>query len=201
VSGFFFCVYLCVCGARGWWRLIVVHRMKIFILLFCWIVVSWIFIPHLSIFCFIKIRCQQKNVKNIFLSMCDVKVSDIYFTEFGVALTTVLPVLFKYCYFKAPTLSPFITAQSSGCHYSSMYNNTWTKQVKQLSKQRQTQWSKCQTLLRHTLIKKYFWHFLLTPYLYKTENTEMWNKYPWDNDPLFKYCYTYCYSDSRNFEP
>jgi hypothetical protein len=30
--------------------------------------------------------------------MCDVKVSDIYFTEFGAALTTVLPVLFKYCY-------------------------------------------------------------------------------------------------------
>ena len=30
--------------------------------------------------------------------MCDVKVSDIYFTEFGAALTTVVPVLFKYCY-------------------------------------------------------------------------------------------------------
>jgi hypothetical protein len=30
--------------------------------------------------------------------MCDVKVSDIYFTEFGAALTTVLPVLLKYCY-------------------------------------------------------------------------------------------------------
>jgi hypothetical protein len=28
----------------------------------------------------------NKNVKNIFLSMCDVKVSDIYFTEFGTAL-------------------------------------------------------------------------------------------------------------------
>ena len=37
----------------------------------------------------------KKNVKNIFLSMCDVKVS---LTEFGTALTTVLPVLFKYCY-------------------------------------------------------------------------------------------------------
>ena len=37
----------------------------------------------------------NKNVKNIFLSMCDVKVSDIYFTEFGAVLTTVLPVLFK----------------------------------------------------------------------------------------------------------
>ena len=37
-------------------------------------------------------------VKNIFLSMCEVKVSDIYFTELGAALTTVLPVLFTYCY-------------------------------------------------------------------------------------------------------
>jgi len=40
----------------------------------------------------------NKNVKNIFLSMRDVKVSDIYFTEFGAVLTTVLPVLSKYCY-------------------------------------------------------------------------------------------------------
>ena len=43
----------------------------------------------------------NKNVKDIFLSMtmCDVKVSlNIYFTEFGAALTTVLPVLFKNCY-------------------------------------------------------------------------------------------------------
>jgi hypothetical protein len=33
--------------------------------------------------------------------MCDVKVVfDIYFTELGAALTTVLPVLFKYCYKK-----------------------------------------------------------------------------------------------------
>ena len=39
----------------------------------------------------------NKNV-NFFLSMCDVKVSDIYFTEIGAVLTTVLPVLFKYCY-------------------------------------------------------------------------------------------------------
>ena len=31
----------------------------------------------------------------IFLSMCEVSVFDIYFTEFGADLTTVLPVLFK----------------------------------------------------------------------------------------------------------
>jgi hypothetical protein len=30
--------------------------------------------------------------------MCDASVFDIYFTEFGADLTTVLPVLFKYCY-------------------------------------------------------------------------------------------------------
>ena len=40
----------------------------------------------------------NKNVKNIFLSMCDVSVFDIYFTEFGTALTIILPILFQYCY-------------------------------------------------------------------------------------------------------
>jgi hypothetical protein len=43
-----------------------------------------------------KDKEAKKNVKNIFLSMCDVKVSDIYFTEYGTALTTVLPILFLY---------------------------------------------------------------------------------------------------------
>jgi hypothetical protein len=38
------------------------------------------------------------NVKYIFISMCDVSVFDIYFTEFGTALTTGLPILFQYCY-------------------------------------------------------------------------------------------------------
>jgi hypothetical protein len=40
----------------------------------------------------------NKNVKNIFLSMCDVSVFDIYFTEFGTALTTILLILLQYCY-------------------------------------------------------------------------------------------------------
>ena len=43
-----------------------------------------------------KDKETKKNVKNILLSMCDVKVSDIYFTEFGTALTTILPILFLY---------------------------------------------------------------------------------------------------------
>ena len=35
----------------------------------------------------------NKSVKNIFSSMCDVSVFNIYFTEFGTALT-ILPILF-----------------------------------------------------------------------------------------------------------
>jgi hypothetical protein len=45
-----------------------------------------------------KDKVVNKSVKNIFLSMCDVSVFDIYFTEFGTALTTILPILFQYCY-------------------------------------------------------------------------------------------------------
>jgi hypothetical protein len=41
---------------------------------------------------------QQKCQKYFFLSMCDVKV----FLTFGADLTTVLPVLFKYCITKLP---------------------------------------------------------------------------------------------------
>ena len=36
--------------------------------------------------------------KIFFLSMCDVSVFGIYFIEFGTALTTILPILFQYCY-------------------------------------------------------------------------------------------------------
>jgi hypothetical protein len=39
----------------------------------------------------------KKNVKNIFLSMCDVKgFSTFTFTEYGTVLTTILPILFLY---------------------------------------------------------------------------------------------------------
>ena len=40
----------------------------------------------------------NKNVKNIFFSMCDVKVSLTFTSLIGAVLITVLPVLFKYCY-------------------------------------------------------------------------------------------------------
>jgi hypothetical protein len=39
----------------------------------------------------------KKNVKNIFLSMCDVKVFLTFtFTEYGTVLATILPLLFLY---------------------------------------------------------------------------------------------------------
>ena len=39
----------------------------------------------------------KKNVKNMFLSMCDVKVFLTFiFTEYGTVLTTILPILFLY---------------------------------------------------------------------------------------------------------
>ena len=41
----------------------------------------------------------NKNVKNIFvINVWRKSVFDIYFTEFGTALTTILPILFQYCY-------------------------------------------------------------------------------------------------------
>jgi hypothetical protein len=41
---------------------------------------------HFHIVKIYKDKEVNKNVKIFFLSMCDVKVSDIYFTEFGTAL-------------------------------------------------------------------------------------------------------------------
>jgi hypothetical protein len=43
-----------------------------------------------------KYKEVKKNVKDIFLSMCDAKIFDIYVTEYGTALTTILPILFLY---------------------------------------------------------------------------------------------------------
>jgi hypothetical protein len=45
----------------------------------------------------------KKNVKNIFfINVWRKSIFDIYFTEYGTALTTILPILFlpvfKYCY-------------------------------------------------------------------------------------------------------
>jgi hypothetical protein len=60
--------------------------------------------------------------------------------------------------FKVPNLPLSLRLKVSGCHYNSIYNNTWTKQVKQLSKQHQTQWSKCQRrFLTFQSIKKHNW--------------------------------------------
>ena len=46
--------------------------------------------------------------------------------------------------FKVPNLPLSLRLKVSGCHYNSIYNNTWKKQIKQLSKQHQAQWSRCQ---------------------------------------------------------
>jgi hypothetical protein len=68
--------------------------------------------------------------------------------------------------FKAPNLPLSLRLEVSGCYYNSMYNNTWTKQVKHLSKQHQTQWSKSQRHFYVTHWWKKYLIFLLTPYLY-----------------------------------
>jgi hypothetical protein len=54
---------------------------------------------HFHIVKMYKDKEVNKNVKNIFLSMCDVKVS-LTFTslKYGTALTIILPILFLYCY-------------------------------------------------------------------------------------------------------
>ena len=57
--------------------------------------------------------------------------------------------------FKAPNLPLSLRLKVSGFHYNSIYYNTWTKQVKQFSKQHQTQWSKCQKHFYVTHWKKY----------------------------------------------
>ena len=54
---------------------------------------------HFHIVKMYKDREVNKNVKNICLSMCDVKLFLIFASlGFGTALTTILPILFQYCY-------------------------------------------------------------------------------------------------------
>ena len=45
-----------------------------------------------------KDKVSTKMSKIFFINVWRKSVFDIYFTEFGAALKTVLPVLFKYCY-------------------------------------------------------------------------------------------------------
>ena len=41
----------------------------------------------------------NKNVQNIFfINVWRKNIFDIYVTEYGTALTTILPILFQYCY-------------------------------------------------------------------------------------------------------
>ena len=52
---------------------------------------------HFHIVKMYKDKEVKKNVKDIFLSMCDVKVFLTFtFTEYGTVFTTILPILFLY---------------------------------------------------------------------------------------------------------
>ena len=52
---------------------------------------------HFHIVKMYKDKEVKKNVKNIFLSMCDVKKFLTFtFTEYGTVLTTILPILFLH---------------------------------------------------------------------------------------------------------
>jgi hypothetical protein len=52
---------------------------------------------HFHIVKMYKDKEVKKNVKNIFLSICDVKVFLTFtFTEYGTVLATILPILFLY---------------------------------------------------------------------------------------------------------
>jgi hypothetical protein len=52
---------------------------------------------HFHIVKMYKDKEVKKNVKNIFLSICDVKVFLTFtFTKYGTVLTTILPILFLY---------------------------------------------------------------------------------------------------------
>ena len=59
----------------------------------------------------------NKNIKNILLSMWRKSVFDIYFTDFGTALTTILPILFQYCLPSLFELS-FLIGTPYKCVYS-----------------------------------------------------------------------------------
>ena len=56
-----------------------------------------LYVMHFHIVKMYKDKEVKKNVKNIFLSMCDVKVFLTFtFTEYGTVLTIILPILFLY---------------------------------------------------------------------------------------------------------
>jgi hypothetical protein len=46
----------------------------------------------------IKLKIIHIGLSYFFINVWRKSVFDIYFTEFGTALTTILPILFQYCY-------------------------------------------------------------------------------------------------------
>jgi hypothetical protein len=51
---------------------------------------------HYFVFCIFLFFFQVKCQKYVFINVWRKSVFDIYFTEYGTALTTVLPILFLY---------------------------------------------------------------------------------------------------------
>jgi hypothetical protein len=120
------------------------------------------------------LELKYKNVKNIFLSMCDIKM---FLTFTSLSLVLLWQLFYLFCSsivintvivtaetdkisqqpencenrndldlvqaflkklwvesdFKAPNLPLSLRLKVSRCHYNSIYNNTWTKQVKPFS--------------------------------------------------------------------
>ena len=54
---------------------------------------------HFHIVKIYKDKEDKKNVKDIFfINVWRKNIFDIYVTEYGTALTTILPIFFQYCY-------------------------------------------------------------------------------------------------------
>jgi hypothetical protein len=144
-------------------------------------------------------------------------VFDIYFTEFGTALTTILPILFQYCY----TFPEIIIIATGPCitnqlrDVNTIYRRSWyipahiwkiydfkieivpfiihfstelTTVVKFEAIPRSCR-QKCQNKFVINVWCKIVFDIYLTEF-----GTALTTILP----ILFQHCYTYCYSDSRN---
>jgi hypothetical protein len=93
--------------------------------------------------------------------------------------------------FKEPNHPLSLRLKVSGCHYNSIYNNTWTKQVKQLSKQHQAQWSRRIRIiqLKITLIIFPIWCKIINE-IHKKINNISWGRMSEIKHILTLFCYS-----------
>jgi hypothetical protein len=146
---------------------------------------------------------------HIYMEMVHDRCSTLL-TEFGTALTTILPFSFqycyKYCYSDSRKLWAVMKAGGLALHLHQHPRVTWSILTTKVN---------VKTLLRHTLIKNIFEILCLNPVenlcskikitmvhdrcstLLTEFGTALTTILPFS----FQYCYTYCYSDSGNFEP